>query len=79
MKRGLLLFAHGARDPAWARPFEAIARRVRERNSGSNSTRVLPKSATAVAWPSQVTVGAPGGRARGSWSGWVAAGLTVLL
>ncbi len=30
MKRGLLLFAHGARDPAWARPFEAIARRVRD-------------------------------------------------
>lgn len=23
---GLLLFAHGARDPAWARPFETIAR-----------------------------------------------------
>lgn len=22
---GLLLFAHGARDPAWARPFQAIA------------------------------------------------------
>ncbi len=30
MTRGLLLFAHGARDPAWARPFEAIARRVRD-------------------------------------------------
>ena len=26
---GLLLFAHGARDPAWARPFEAVAGRVR--------------------------------------------------
>ncbi|QPF73487.1 cobalamin biosynthesis protein CbiX [Roseateles sp. DAIF2] len=26
---GLLLFAHGARDPAWARPFEAIAARIR--------------------------------------------------
>lgn len=25
---GLLLFAHGARDPAWARPFEAIAGRI---------------------------------------------------
>ncbi len=25
--RGLLLFAHGARDPNWALPFEAIARR----------------------------------------------------
>lgn len=26
---GLLLFAHGARDPAWARPFEAVADRLR--------------------------------------------------
>ena len=28
MKRGLLLFAHGARDPRWAEPFEAVARHV---------------------------------------------------
>jgi len=28
---GLLLFAHGARDPAWARPFEDIASRIRAR------------------------------------------------
>lgn len=26
---GLLLFAHGARDPLWARPFEAVAARCR--------------------------------------------------
>ena len=26
---GLLLFAHGARDAAWARPFEAVAERLR--------------------------------------------------
>jgi sirohydrochlorin cobaltochelatase len=26
---GLLLFAHGARDPNWARPFEAVLARVR--------------------------------------------------
>ncbi|MCE4557529.1 sirohydrochlorin chelatase [Roseateles cellulosilyticus] len=25
---GLLLFAHGARDPAWARPFEVITERL---------------------------------------------------
>ena len=31
MKRGLLLFAHGARDPRWAEPFEDVARRVRQR------------------------------------------------
>jgi sirohydrochlorin cobaltochelatase len=29
--RGLVLLAHGARDPAWATPFEAVAARVRER------------------------------------------------
>jgi sirohydrochlorin cobaltochelatase len=27
--RGLVLFAHGARDPEWARPFEAIRERIR--------------------------------------------------
>ena len=25
MKQGLVLFAHGSRDPGWARPFEKIA------------------------------------------------------
>jgi sirohydrochlorin cobaltochelatase len=28
---GIVLFAHGARDPAWALPFEAIRDRVRAR------------------------------------------------
>ncbi len=28
---GILLFAHGARDPQWARPFEAIRDRLRAR------------------------------------------------
>ena len=28
--RGLILFAHGARDPNWALPFERTAARVRE-------------------------------------------------
>lgn len=27
--RGIVLFGHGARDPAWARPFEAIRDRLR--------------------------------------------------
>jgi sirohydrochlorin cobaltochelatase len=31
MKRGLLLFAHGARDPRWALPFEDVAERIRRR------------------------------------------------
>ena len=30
MQSGILLFAHGARDPRWALPFEAVAERVRE-------------------------------------------------
>jgi sirohydrochlorin cobaltochelatase len=31
MQRGLMLFAHGARDPRWSLPFEAVARSVRQR------------------------------------------------
>ena len=31
---GLLLFAHGARDPNWAVPFEDVARRVRASRPG---------------------------------------------
>ena len=27
---GIVLFAHGARDPRWAAPFEAVAERVRQ-------------------------------------------------
>ena len=34
MKRGLLLFAHGARDPRWALPFEDVAQRVRRADPG---------------------------------------------
>jgi sirohydrochlorin cobaltochelatase len=30
MNRGLLLFAHGARDARWAEPFEAVAERARQ-------------------------------------------------
>ncbi len=33
--RGLILLAHGARDPAWATPFEAVAARVRDRAPGT--------------------------------------------
>jgi sirohydrochlorin cobaltochelatase len=32
---GLLLFAHGARDPRWALPFEAVADRVRAARPGT--------------------------------------------
>jgi sirohydrochlorin cobaltochelatase len=30
MRRGLLLFAHGSRDPRWAEPFEAVAAQARQ-------------------------------------------------
>jgi sirohydrochlorin cobaltochelatase len=29
---GIVLFAHGSRDPDWAMPFEALAQRVAERS-----------------------------------------------
>lgn len=34
MNAGLVLFAHGARDPRWAAPFEAVAARVRAQRPG---------------------------------------------
>ncbi len=34
MTTGLILFAHGARDPRWSEPFEAVAARVREQRPG---------------------------------------------
>ena len=33
MKSGLILFAHGARDPRWAAPFQAVADQVRARHA----------------------------------------------
>jgi sirohydrochlorin cobaltochelatase len=33
--RAIVLFAHGARDPRWADPFEAVAARVRVAAPGS--------------------------------------------
>ena len=33
-RTGLILFAHGARDPRWAAPFEAVATRVRAQRPG---------------------------------------------
>jgi sirohydrochlorin cobaltochelatase len=32
MTRGMVLFAHGARDPRWAEPFNALAQRVAQRD-----------------------------------------------
>lgn len=33
-KRGLLLFAHGAREPGWAAPFVAVRERIRREHPG---------------------------------------------
>jgi sirohydrochlorin cobaltochelatase len=35
MTQGLILFAHGARDPRWAAPFEAVAAQVRVQRPGT--------------------------------------------
>jgi sirohydrochlorin cobaltochelatase len=35
MSQGLILFAHGARDPRWAAPFEAVTARVRAQRPGT--------------------------------------------
>ena len=34
--RGLILFAHGARDPGWAEPFELLVAKVRDRAPGQS-------------------------------------------
>ncbi len=34
MTQGLILFAHGARDPRWAQPFESVAAQVRAARPG---------------------------------------------
>lgn len=31
---GIILFAHGSRDPLWHRPIEAVAQRIRARSAG---------------------------------------------
>ncbi len=36
-RTGILLFAHGARDPNWALPFEAVAKRLRARTQDQAS------------------------------------------
>jgi len=34
LKRGVILFAHGSRDPGWARPFEQLAATLRRHFDG---------------------------------------------
>lgn len=35
MNTGLILFAHGARDPRWSAPFEAVATQIRAARPGT--------------------------------------------
>ena len=37
-RRGVVLFGHGSRDPAWREPMDAVARRIAEKAPG---TRVV--------------------------------------
>jgi sirohydrochlorin cobaltochelatase len=39
MTHGILLFAHGARDPAWARPFEQARDRLAARHASQATTQ----------------------------------------
>jgi sirohydrochlorin cobaltochelatase len=36
LKRGIVLFAHGSRDPLWHKPMEAVAQRVRAQSPAAN-------------------------------------------
>lgn len=38
VKKAVLVFAHGARDPAWANPVEALAERLRRRMPDAHVT-----------------------------------------
>jgi sirohydrochlorin cobaltochelatase len=38
MKSGLILYAHGARDPRWAEPFERVRQKVAARAEGTPVT-----------------------------------------
>lgn len=57
-KHGLILFAHGSRDPRWAEPFERIAQHVRTRRGADQPvalaflelmTPALPEAVAAMA------------------------------
>lgn len=50
MSRALLLLAHGARNPAWAAPFEALRDRVRAQQ---------PETPLALAYLELMTPGVP--------------------
>lgn len=41
MRQGVLLFAHGARDPAWALPFEQVRDRLTERYASRDAAHAV--------------------------------------
>ena len=49
-KQGLVLFAHGARDPRWAEPFDAVAQHIRA---------LRPDLAVTLAFLDYLTPGLP--------------------
>ena len=46
-RTGILLFAHGARDPNWALPFEAVAERLRARTGSPSEPDVVTEVSLA--------------------------------
>jgi sirohydrochlorin cobaltochelatase len=55
--RGVLLFAHGARDPRWALPFEAVAERLRARVAQQSPTPQVALSYLEFMQPGLVEAG----------------------
>ncbi len=61
MKRGLLLVAHGARDPAWSKPFEAVVARVQSASgtaagsAGGSASDAADALVTRVAYLEHMT------------------------
>ena len=59
MNKALILFAHGARDPEWARPVQAVAQRLQSENPDlpiaiaflEFMSPALPEAIAAVAKP----------------------------
>jgi sirohydrochlorin cobaltochelatase len=49
-RTGILLFAHGARDPNWALPFEAVAQRLRARPPQGSDQASGPPPEVALAF-----------------------------
>lgn len=41
-RTGILLFAHGARDPNWAQPFNAVAERLKQSRTSSDADGAAP-------------------------------------